>query len=61
MYFKMDSTYVYSHISNKTRIFKNWKFKKLCRDWSLLQKVRKQGTIFWQDIFNPYFWPIIVG
>jgi len=35
-----------------TRIFKNLKFKKLSRDWSQLQKVRKQGIIFWQDIFK---------
>jgi len=25
--------------------------KKLSRDWSLLQKVRKQGMIFWHNIF----------
>jgi len=38
--------------------------KKLSRDWSLQQKVRKQGIIFWLKIFykfNPYFWPITVG
>jgi len=31
----------------KIKIFKNY----ISRDWSLLQKVRKQGIIFWHDIF----------
>jgi len=38
--------------SKRTRIFKNLKFKKLSRDWSLLQKVRKQGIIFWHRYFK---------
>jgi len=36
--------YKYTIKSKQTRIF-----KKLSRDWSLLQKVRKQGIIFWHD------------
>jgi len=39
--------WVMQYFFNKTRIFKNLKFKKLSRDWPLLQKVRKQGIIFW--------------
>jgi len=50
--------YLYKSIikSKQIRIFKN-KNLKLSRDWSLLQNIRKQGLIFWHEIFlkfNPY-------
>jgi len=38
---------VYYKKYKQTRILKKLKFKKLSRDWSLLQKVRKQGIMFW--------------
>jgi len=44
--------YLYYTIKSKQmRIFKNLKFKKLSRDWLLLQKVRKQEITFWHKIF----------
>jgi len=43
--------YKFTIKSKQTRIPKNLKFKKLNRDWSLPQKVRKQGIIFWHEIF----------
>ena len=41
--------YKYTIKSKQTRIIKKFKFKKPSRDWSLLQKVRKQGITFWYE------------
>jgi len=39
-------------LNERTRIFKNSRFKKLSRDLLLLQKLRKQGIIFSHDILK---------
>jgi len=39
--------YKYTIKINKLEYLKIENLKKLSRDWSLLQKVRKQGIIFW--------------
>jgi len=51
-----DKIYKIDHITCKEMVMDCFidgiiKFLKLNRDWSLLQKVRKQGIIFWHEIF----------
>jgi len=43
--------YICSAMHSLLEYLKIENLKKLSRDWSLLQKVRKQGIIFWHRIF----------